>query len=106
MFLKLFDPIFNALNKNVKIALLAILITVLIFWGMSGEIRAKNKGDECAEERRTDRETIIALSAELRDMRTRMFDAFMMQQAQKQEVKQNDSVARHATEKALNKIQP
>ena len=106
MFLKLFEPIFNALNKNVKNTLLAILLTVLISWGIYGEARLKQKDEDCVDDRKVDRETILSLSAELRDMRTRMFDAFMVQQAQKQEVKQNDSVARNATEKALNKIQP
>lgn len=106
MFLKIFEPIFAALVKNVKLTLAAILITVFIIWGLSGEHRVKVAKDECVEERKEYQKIIRSQSEELKDMRTRLFDAFMLQQIQKENTLANDSIARKATEKALNKIQP
>lgn len=106
MFLKIFEPIFAALMKNVKLTLLAILLAVLISWGISGEYRVKAAKDDCAEERKADKALNAAQAEELKDMRTRLFDAFMLQQIQREATNANDSIARKATERALNTIQP
>ena len=106
MFLKIFEPIFAALNKNVKLTLLAILLAVLISWGVSGEYRIAEAKDDCNEDRKADKASIAAKDEELKDMRTRLFDAFMLQQIQKQATQANDSIARKATQQAINKIQP
>ena len=62
MFLKLFEPIFAALNKNTRLTL-----AVLISWGVTGEVRVKNSKEDCDEDRKNDRETIASQAAELKD---------------------------------------
>ncbi|WP_433895207.1 hypothetical protein [Sphingobacterium mizutaii] len=60
MFLKLFQPIFDALNKDMKLTLLAILLASLLYWGGSGEYRLRKAEANCrAEEIRKD--SIISL---------------------------------------------
>lgn len=104
MFLKLLEPILSALQKNVKLALLAILLSVLITWIIYGERRLDESKDDCIEDRKIDQETIINQAEELKDMRKRLFDAFMIQQAQKENTQHNDSLIRANTQGALNKI--
>ncbi len=106
MFLKIFEPLFAALNKNVKHTLLAIVLAILISWGISGEYRLKSAKADCAEERKADKETNASLAEELKDVRTRLFDAFMLQQIQRETTKANDSIINKATRSAINKIQP
>lgn len=105
MFLKLLEPIFNALLKNVKFALLAFLLSALITWIIYAERKLNDAKVDCNEDRKIDKETIIYQAEELKDMRTRLFDAFMAQKAQKENTQQNDSLIRVNTERALNKIQ-
>jgi len=109
MFLKLLEPIFTILSKNVKLALLAILLSVLITWIIYGEIKIKSAKDECIEDRNKDREadqaTIISQAEELKDMRIRLFDAFMQQRVLNEQTQHNDSLMRVNTQRALNKIQ-
>lgn len=105
MFLKLLESILTALQKNVKLALLAILLSALITWIAYGERKLSEAKDDCIEDRKIDQQTIISQAEELKDMRTRLFDAFMLQQAQRENTHHNDSLIRVNTQRALNKIQ-
>jgi len=106
MFLKLFEPIFAALMKNVKLTLLAILLAVLISWGISGEMRLKNKDEECVEERRSDRETIAVMADELRDTRKRLMDFAFGKVEIEKKAQENDSTLREQTKQDINKVLP
>ncbi len=102
MFLKLFEPIFNALTKNVKMALLAILLAALITWGASGEIRINKFAASCREEE-IRKDSIISLKdKQLDDVRNRLFDYVMRDK----ETLANDSLIRKATNKEINKVMP
>lgn len=86
--------------------LLALLLAVLLSWGVSGEIRLKKKDEQCDGDRKVDRETIISQASELKDMRTRLFDAFMLQQNQQQIASKNDSLIRKISTNDINKVMP
>lgn len=105
MFLKLLEPILTALQKNVKLALLAILLSVLITWNLKSESKLKDSQDDCDESRKIDQETILYQAEELKDIRKRLFDAFMQQQVQRENTQINDSLMRAKTQGALNMIQ-
>lgn len=102
MFLKLFEPIFSALNRNVKLTLLAILLAALITWGATGEIRINKIVSSCKEEE-IRKDSIIALKdRQLDDVRNRLFDYVMRDK----ETQSNDSLIRKATNKEINKVMP
>lgn len=102
MLLKLFEPIFSALNKNVKLTLLAILLAALITWGTNGEIRINKIVSSCKEEEFR-KDSIIALKdKQLDDVRNRLFDYVMRDK----ETQSNDSLIRKATNKEINKVMP
>ena len=106
MFLKLFQPIFDALNKNMKMALLAILLAALLTWGGTGEYRLRKFEASCQEEERRreiKNDSIIALKdKQLDDVRNRLFDYVMRDK----ETQTNDSLIRKATNKEINKVMP
>lgn len=104
MLLKLFESVFTALNKNVKLTLLAVLLSALITWIIYGERKLNSAQEDCAKDRKMDQSTILSQAEELRDMRTRLFDAFMLQQVQKENTQINDSLIRNNTQRALNTI--
>lgn len=101
MFLKAFDAIFIALTKNVKATLLAILLSVFIWLIYFTDRQIESEKKSCDEERRADQAIIVELSAELKDMRVKMFDAMMFD---KSVVSKNDSIIRTQTKDALNQI--
>lgn len=105
MFLKLLESILTALQKNVKLALLAILLSALITWIVYGERKLSEAKDDCIEDRKIDQQTIISQAEELKDMRTRLFDAFMQQRVQTEQTQHNDSLIRANTQRALKKIE-
>ncbi len=102
MFLKLFEPIFNALNKNVKLTLLAILLAALITWGGLGEHRLRKSELNCREEEIRKDSIITMKDKQLDDVRNRLFDYVMRDK----ETQSNDSMIRKATNKEINKIMP
>src|SRR5690606_23800480 len=107
--LKLFETIFTALNQNAKNAGLAMLLVVLISWGALGWSTASKEQEECDEERREDRKTILRMNSalaakddELKDVRTRLFNYFMRER----ETQANDSLIRKTTNRDINKVLP
>ena len=109
MFLKLFEPIFASLGKNVKLTLLALLLAVLLAWGGTGEYRIKKQVESFAEERKShkddlkSKDIIIAeKDEELRDVRNRLFNYVMREK----ETQTNDSILRKTSNKDINKILP
>ncbi|GAA4137969.1 hypothetical protein GCM10022216_14610 [Sphingobacterium kyonggiense] len=109
MFLKLFEPIFNALGKNTKLALLAMLLAVLIGWGSMAEVRIQTERNNCIDERRLDKDAlkskdsiIAAKDLELDKVRNRLFEYFMRDK----ETQTNDSILRKSTNKDINKVMP
>lgn len=106
MFLKLFEPIFAALNKNTRLTLWAIVLAVLISWGVTGEVRVKNSKEDCDEDRKNDRETIASQAAELKDMRQRLMDFAFGKVETEKKTQENDSVIREQMNKELNKVMP
>lgn len=99
MFLKIFEAIFLALLKNVKATLVAITISVLIYLLYLSKKETEEAKKECVDEKK-------AMTEELKDMRTRLFDAFMLQQIQRENTSANDSIMKKATQQAIKKIQP
>lgn len=106
MFLKLFEPIFNALNKNTRLTLWAIVLAVLISWGVSGEVRVNNSRKDCEEDRKTDRETIVSMAAELKDTRQRLMDFAFGKVEIEKKTQENDSALREQTKTDINKVMP
>lgn len=106
MFLKLFEPIFAALNKNTRLTLWAIVLAVLISWGVSGEVRVKNSREDCEEDRKTDRRTIAAQAEELKDTRQRLMDFAFGKVEIEKKAQENDSTLREKTKKDINKVMP
>lgn len=106
MFLKLFEPIFAALNKNTRLTLWAIVLAVLISWGVSGEVRVKNSRKDCEEDRKSDRATIASMASELKDTRQRLMDFAFGKVETEKKAQENDSVLREKTKRDINKVMP
>ena len=102
MLLKLFQPIFDALNKNVKMTLLAILLAALITWGSTGEIRLNRSAASCSKEIGRKDSLISLKDRQLDDVRNRLFDYVMRDK----ETQVNDSLIRKSTTKEINKVMP
>lgn len=106
MFLKLFEPIFAALKKDLKIGLIAILIVVCIVVVAYSEKRIDDARDDCVEERRADKATIAAKDSELREYRIELQKYLFEELRLSKQIQQNDSAIRKATTKDINKILP
>jgi|SRR5690606_18278397 len=106
MFLKLFEPIFAALNKNTRLTLWAIVLAVLISWGVSGEVRLKNSRKDCDDDRKSDRATIASQAEELKDMRQRLMDFAFGKVETEKKTQENDSALREQTKRDINKVMP
>ncbi|SEG63040.1 hypothetical protein SAMN05421877_11168 [Sphingobacterium lactis] len=102
MFLKLFEPIFNALNKNVKLTLLTILLVALITWGGLGEHRLRSAAANCLEAEKRKDSIIAVKDRQLDEVRNRLFDYVMRDK----ETQSNDSLIRESTNKEINKVMP
>lgn len=102
MLLKLFQPIFDALNKNVKMTLLAILLAALITWGSTGELRINRASANCSNEIIRKDSLISLKDRQLDDVRNRLFDYVMRDK----ETQSNDSLIRKSTTKEINKVMP
>lgn len=102
MFLKLFEPIFNALNKNVKLTLLTILLVALITCGGSGEHRLRSAAANCLEAEKRKDSIIAVKDRQLDEVRNRLFDYVMRDK----ETQSNDSLIRESTNKEINKVMP
>lgn len=97
MFLNLFNALWAAMQKNVKLTLLTILLVLLLSWGIYGEVRIKNM-DEACEHRLANKEN------ELREINKRLFDLFIAQQSQHMQTQKNDSLLREQTDKAVKHV--
>jgi len=106
MFLKLFEPIFSAFKKDLKIGLIAVLVVVVLSVGYNGEKRVRKAQDDCADERKDDRATIASQAAELKDMRQRLMDFAFGKVETEKKTQENDSIIREQTNKELNKVMP
>lgn len=106
MFLKLFEPIFAALKKDLKIGLISILIVVCIVVVVYSEKRIDEARDDCVEERRADKATIAAKDSELREYRIELQKYLFEELRLSKQTQQNDSIIREAATKDINKIMP
>lgn len=104
MFLKTFDTLFVALGKNLKIALIAFLLAVIVAIGIYHTTTIQQERENCAEERKADKEMIRNLQLIFQEQQGKMLDAFIKSQAEA--IERNDDSIRQSIHREIKKVKP
>lgn len=99
MFLNVLQAIATVLKTNLKVGLVAILISVFAYREFTADDRLNEAELNCEESRRSDRQ-------ELKDVRERLMDAYFGRHQIEKKAHENDSLIRQSAQDDINRVIP